>query len=62
MKINENLVRYNFSSRQETKIEYIVIHDTGNTSKGADANAHFSFLIQLTDKHQLTILLMIPKY
>ena len=43
MKINENLVRYNFSSRQETKIEYIVIHDTGNTSKGADANAHFSF-------------------
>lgn len=43
MKINENLVKYNFSSRQGTKIEYIVIHDTGNTSKGADANAHFSF-------------------
>lgn len=43
MQINENLVKYNFSSRQGVKIEYIVIHDTGNTSSGADANAHFSF-------------------
>ncbi len=43
MKINEKLVKYNFSSRQGTSIKYIVIHDTGNTSNGADANAHFSF-------------------
>ena len=43
MEINEKLVKYNFSSRKGTSIKYIVIHDTGNTSKGADANAHFSF-------------------
>ena len=43
MEINEKLVKYNFSSRKATSIKYIVIHDTGNTSKGADANAHFSF-------------------
>ncbi len=43
MDINEKLVKYNFSSRRGTPIKYIVIHDTGNTSKGADANAHFSF-------------------
>ena len=43
MEINEKLVKYNFSSRKRTSIKYIVIHDTGNTSKGADANAHFSF-------------------
>ena len=43
IKINEKLVKYNFSSRKGTPIKYIVIHDTGNTSKGADANAHFLF-------------------
>lgn len=43
MEINERLVKYNFSSRNGTPIKYIVIHDTGNTSKGADANAHYSF-------------------
>lgn len=43
MKINERLVKYNFSSRNGTSIKYIVIHDTGNSSKGADANAHYSF-------------------
>lgn len=43
MDINEKLVKYNFSSRRGTPIKYIVIHDTGNTSKGSDANAHFSF-------------------
>lgn len=42
IKINEKLVKYNYSSRKGS-IQYIVIHDTGNTSKGADANAHFSF-------------------
>ena len=43
MQINEKLIKYNFSSRKGTSIKYIVIHDTGNTSNGADANAHFSF-------------------
>lgn len=43
IQINEKLVKYNFSSRKGESIEYIVIHDTGNKSKGADANAHFLF-------------------
>ena len=43
IQINEKLVKYNFSKRTEGKINYIVIHDTGNTDKGADANAHFNF-------------------
>ena len=42
IKINEKLVKYNFSSRKGAPIKYIVIHDTGNISKGADANAHFT--------------------
>lgn len=36
-------VKYNFSSRQGNKISWLVIHDTGNPSKGADANAHRRF-------------------
>lgn len=43
LQINEKLVKYNFSSRDGEKIKYIVIHDTDNKSKGADANAHFEF-------------------
>ena len=43
IKINEKLVKYNFSKRTEGKIKYIVIHDTGNKRSGADANAHFNF-------------------
>ena len=43
IKINEKLVKYNFSKRMEGKINYIVIHDTGNKGEGADANAHFNF-------------------
>lgn len=43
IQINEKLVKYNFSKRTEGKINYIVIQDTGNTDKGADANAHFNF-------------------
>lgn len=42
IQINEKLVKYNFSKRTEGKIKYIVIHDTGNTDKGADAEAHFT--------------------
>lgn len=35
-------MRYNFSPRKE-KIKYIVVHDTGNKGKGADAKAHFNY-------------------
>ena len=41
IKINEKLIKYNFSSRGGEKIKYIVIHDTGNTKKGAGADNHF---------------------
>lgn len=30
--------------RKHSDIKYIVIHDTGNASKGADADAHFKYL------------------
>ena len=43
IKINEKLVKYNFSKRTEGKIKYIVILDTGNKRSGADAEAHFNF-------------------
>lgn len=43
IKINEKLVKYNFSSRNGEKIKYISIHDTGNKRRGADAEAHFNF-------------------
>ena len=41
--ITKKLIRYNFSSRDLEQIKYIVIHDTGNTGPGADADAHFRF-------------------
>ena len=41
--IQKMIIKYNYSSRNGRKIEYIVIHDTGNTGKGADVNAHFNF-------------------
>ena len=43
MEIKERLVKYNFSSRNNTPIKYIVVHDTGNTGKGADTNAHYNY-------------------
>lgn len=42
MKIKTNLIKYNYSRRQGA-IKYLVIHDTGNTSAGADAEAHFQY-------------------
>ena len=35
-------IAYNRTTRKE-KPKYIVIHDTGNNSKGADANAHYNY-------------------
>ena len=41
--ISKMLIKYNYSSRGGRKIEYIVVHDTGNSGKGADVDAHFNF-------------------
>lgn len=43
MEINKKLIKFNTSSRNGNRIEYIVIHDTGNKSKGANAEAHFKY-------------------
>jgi N-acetylmuramoyl-L-alanine amidase len=43
MNIEKKLIKYNFSSRNGQKISYIVIHDTGNKNKGADAEAHYKY-------------------
>lgn len=36
-------ISYNISNRNGTKIKYIVIHDTGNTAAGANANSHYKY-------------------
>lgn len=36
-------IKYNFSRRKGAAIKYLVIHDTGNTSKGADATGHYRY-------------------
>lgn len=36
-------IRYNFSKRKGATIKYLVIHDTGNDSKGADAMSHYRY-------------------
>ena len=41
--IQKKIIKYNYSNRNGREIEYIVVHDTGNTGKGADVNAHFNF-------------------
>jgi N-acetyl-anhydromuramyl-L-alanine amidase AmpD len=43
MDISKKLIKQNYSSRGGRKITYIVIHDTGNTRKGADAENHFQY-------------------
>lgn len=40
--IEKKLIKYNFSKRTD-KIKYIVIHTTGNTSKGAGVENHFKY-------------------
>ena len=42
MEINKKQIAYNRTARSQKPI-YIVIHDTGNTGKGANANAHFNY-------------------
>lgn len=43
MDIQRKLINYNFSSRGDSSIQYIVIHDTGNTRAGAHADAHYRY-------------------
>lgn len=43
MRINKKIIKYNFSSRIGSDIKYIVIHDTGNINRGANADAHFRY-------------------
>ena len=43
MDIIKKLIKYNTSSRQGVDIKYIVIHDTGNTKKSANANNHYLY-------------------
>ena len=42
MRINKKQITYNRTPRTQKPV-YIVIHDTGNTGKGANANAHFNY-------------------
>ena len=42
LNIEKKQIAYNRVARSG-KIKYIVIHDTGNKSKGADSNAHFKY-------------------
>lgn len=42
MEITKGQIKYNITKRSGV-ISYIVIHDTGNKGKGADAKAHFNY-------------------
>ncbi|MDO5713852.1 MAG: peptidoglycan recognition family protein [Tissierellia bacterium] len=43
MNLRKKLVKRNYASRKGSSIRYIVIHDTGNPSPGADAMAHYHY-------------------
>ena len=43
MDIKKMFIKYNKTSAPNRKINFIVIHDTGNKNKGADVEAHFKF-------------------
>lgn len=42
LKIEKKLIKYNFTANANTP-KYIVIHDTGNKSKGANAFMHYKY-------------------
>ena len=42
MKVNKKQIAYNRAKRTQ-RPQYIVIHDTGNTGKGANAESHFRY-------------------
>lgn len=43
MQIIQKFIKYNYSSRNGTRIKYIVVHDTGNSRRGAGANNHYLY-------------------
>lgn len=43
MKITKKLLTKKSCGTRDRAIKYIVVHDTGNTDKGADALAHYNF-------------------
>lgn len=43
MNIVKKQIQYNFTNSRGRTIEYIVIHDTGNSSNGANAEAHYRY-------------------
>lgn len=43
MDIKKKLIKYNYAPRYGKEIKYIVVHDTGNTNKGAGANNHYLY-------------------
>lgn len=43
MKINKQLIKYNYGNRKGVKIEYIVVHDTGNSRRGAGAYNNYLY-------------------
>ena len=38
-----NQIKYNRSARNGAVIRYIVVHDTGNTARGANSTAHYNY-------------------
>ncbi|MGL4850957.1 MAG: peptidoglycan-binding protein [Clostridium sp.] len=42
MKINDMFIKYNFSTGR-SKVQYIVIHTTGNTGRGSGVDNHFNY-------------------
>lgn len=43
MIVNKCLIAHNVSKKARDEISYIVLHDTGNSSAGADAMAHYRY-------------------
>lgn len=43
MNIVKKQIQYNFTNSRGRNIKYIVIHDTGNSSNGANAEAHYRY-------------------
>lgn len=43
MVINKMIIKYNKTTSKGRTIKYIVIHDTGNTSKGAGVRNHYKY-------------------
>jgi len=41
--IEKMLIKYNYTKGDKRKIEFIVIHDTGNPTRGANALKHYQY-------------------